>query len=244
MARFTKTVFIPNSEMAVTGTDIGYVIVWDRSLIIEGIGEQNEKRLIKIVALNELNSNLVGSEINILTTVHDKYLVCGNENGTIRFFDFYFKVVAWFSDCYLHNVKSISFSKTDPEPSQTNNEYSGDTDEVFSCSEFLVTDSNAMIAMLKSKLFEEIEPGKKKGQTIMHGIKSAISAIAVHPRLPILAIAGEAGFILLWDYIKKANTIENYDHFSKDEFTRVEFTTDGNEILVAQTNGEIRILET
>jgi len=47
-----------------------------------------------------------------------------------------------------------------------------------------------MIAMLKSKLFEEIEPGKKKGQTIMHGIKSAISAIAVHPRLPILAIAG------------------------------------------------------
>ena len=56
MARFTKTVFIPNSEMAVTGTDIGHVIVWDRSLIIEGIGEQNEKRLIKIVALNELNS--------------------------------------------------------------------------------------------------------------------------------------------------------------------------------------------
>lgn len=39
MARFTKTVFIPKSEMAVTGTDIGYVIVWDRSLIIEGIGE-------------------------------------------------------------------------------------------------------------------------------------------------------------------------------------------------------------
>ena len=255
MARFTKTVFIPNSEMAVTGTDIGYVIVWDRSLIIEGIGEQNEKRLIKIVALNELNSNLVGSEINILTTVHDKYLVCGNENGTIRFFDFYFKVVAWFSDCYLHNVKSISFSKTDPKPSHNNNEYAGDTDEIFSCSEFLVTDSNAMIAMLESKLFEEIEPAKKKGQTIMHGIKSAISAIAVHPRLPILAIAGEAGFILLWDYIKKSNTIENYEHFVKDEgketkkedhkiFTRVEFTIDGSEILVAQTNGEIRILET
>lgn len=39
MALFTKTVFIPNSEMAVTGTEIGYVIVWDRSLIIEGIGE-------------------------------------------------------------------------------------------------------------------------------------------------------------------------------------------------------------
>jgi hypothetical protein len=38
--------------MAVTGTDAGDLLVWDRSLIIEGIGEQNEKSLIKIVPLN------------------------------------------------------------------------------------------------------------------------------------------------------------------------------------------------
>jgi len=38
-AHFTKTVFIPNKEMAVTGTNAGDLLVWDRSLIIEGIGE-------------------------------------------------------------------------------------------------------------------------------------------------------------------------------------------------------------
>lgn len=38
-AHFTKTVFIPNKEMAVTGTEAGDILVWDRSLIIEGIGE-------------------------------------------------------------------------------------------------------------------------------------------------------------------------------------------------------------
>lgn len=38
-AHFTKTVFIPNKEMAVTGTNAGDILVWDRSLIIEGIGE-------------------------------------------------------------------------------------------------------------------------------------------------------------------------------------------------------------
>jgi cilia- and flagella-associated protein 251 len=132
--------------------------------------------------LNELDSNQIGTPINILTTVHDKYLVCGNNNGTIRFFDFYFKVVAWFSDCYLSTVKSISFSKTEPKPSHQSTDYDEKTDDVFKCSEFLVTDENAMICMLESKLFEEIEPAKKKGSTIMHGIKSAISAIAVHPR--------------------------------------------------------------
>lgn len=51
-ALFMKTVFIPNREMAVTGTNAGDILVWDRSLIIEGIGEQNEKRLIKIVTFN------------------------------------------------------------------------------------------------------------------------------------------------------------------------------------------------
>lgn len=52
--------------MAVTGTNAGDLLVWDRSLIIEGIGEQNEKRLIKIVTFNP-NSAV----INILLTVHD-----------------------------------------------------------------------------------------------------------------------------------------------------------------------------
>jgi hypothetical protein len=45
-------VFIPNSEVAVTGTDSGEILVFDRSLIIEGIGEADQKRLIKIVTLN------------------------------------------------------------------------------------------------------------------------------------------------------------------------------------------------
>ena len=45
--------------------------------MVDGIGEQNEKRLIKVVTLNGLNA-----KINILT-IYDKFLVCGNDNGTI-----------------------------------------------------------------------------------------------------------------------------------------------------------------
>lgn len=52
-AEYTKTVFIPGTEMAVTGTESGDLLVFDRSLIIEGIGEPNQKRVIKIVTLNQ-----------------------------------------------------------------------------------------------------------------------------------------------------------------------------------------------
>jgi hypothetical protein len=75
-------VFIPGSEVAVTGTDSGEILVFDRSLIIEGIGEADQKRLIKIVTLNNKTS------INQLLTIDRKYLVVGNSDGTIRFYDF------------------------------------------------------------------------------------------------------------------------------------------------------------
>ena len=64
-----------------------------------------------------------------------------------------------------------------------------------------MADSSSMILQLKSTLFEAIDKNKKRGQTIMFGIKSAISAIAVHPTKSLLAIAGAEGFIQIYDYI-------------------------------------------
>jgi hypothetical protein len=74
----------------------------------------------------------------------------------------------------------------------------------------------------------------------MAGIASGICGIAVHPRESIIAIAGAEGFVLLWDYKKKGDPISNYECYKKDEkavdgkiFTAIEFTPDGEEILVA-----------
>jgi len=163
---YTKTVFIPNSEMAVTGTNKGVILVWDRSLIVEGIGEQNEKRLMKVV-------NFSPEPITILTTAHDKYLVCGFGDGKIKFYDFQFKIMAWFDDLYFHRIKSISFSKKKPLPSSTKKnqlhydeeEVKGkEKEEIFACSDFLVADESALICSLQSTLFEAIKASEKKGR--------------------------------------------------------------------------------
>lgn len=88
----------------------------------------------------------------------------------------------------------------------------------------------------------------------MHGFKSSISAIAVHPTRPLLAIAGSEGFILIWDYVKKGDPIiNNYTSFGgkkdvKDKnikkfFTTMEFTPDGSELLIGQYNGYIQVLD-
>ena len=56
----------------------------------------------------------------------------------------------------------------------------------------------------------------------MCGIKSSVSAIAVHPHQSLLAIAGAEGFILLWDYIAKGDpTYHHYEQYTKDNREKV-----------------------
>lgn len=113
-------------------------------------------------------------------------------------------MAAWFENLNLYAIKSISFSNRPPEYANAEEDQ---TAESFCCSDFIVADSSAMVVQLKSRIFEAIESSKDKGETLMHGLKSAISAIAVHPKRSILAIAGAEGFIILWDYIKKGDPI-------------------------------------
>ena len=96
----------------------------------------------------------------------------------------------------------------------------------------------------------------------MHGLKSNISAIAVHPTQPILAIAGAEGFIILWDYVKKGDPIAfQFEQYTRDAkllgekkgakdskdtnkiFTVMEFTPDGEELLIGQADGEIKVVD-
>ena len=107
-AYLTQTVFIPGSTQAVTATDHGDILVWDISLIVDGIAQPNERRLIKVVTFNLMND-----PINILT-IHNEYLVTGNKDGSIKFYDFQFKICAWFEKLSLNEIKAISFALMEP----------------------------------------------------------------------------------------------------------------------------------
>ena len=133
-------------------------------------------------------------------TIDNKYLVVGNSDGNIRFYDFQFKVAAWFENLNLNAIKSISFSTK--EPVYASDERSDDNKNDFACSDFVVADSSAQVVQLKSSIFEAIA-SQDKGETLITGLQSSITAIAVPPKKPTLAIAGADGFIILWDYLKK-----------------------------------------
>jgi hypothetical protein len=78
-------------------------------------------------------------------------LVCGFDDGSVKFYDFLFKINAWFEKLGIDCVKSISFSNLPPEKvEQVKIEglsSSKDTkeDPPFMCSPFIVADSMAKI---------------------------------------------------------------------------------------------------
>ena len=57
-----------------------------------------------------------------------------------------------------------------------------------------------MVAELKATMYEAIDANKKRGITIMKGLKSAVSAIAVHPNQALLAVAQDDGWIGIYEY--------------------------------------------
>jgi hypothetical protein len=195
---FTKSVYIPNgTEQAVTGTEMGDIIVWDQSVMVSGIGDNKQKRLIKIVQL------AVDQSINVLMTVADTYLVCGTAEGKIKFYDFKYWLVSWFEDLNLNKIKSISFSNkpainassktAQNQPVAKDNNLQTD----FSCPEFIVSDSSATVIVLRPTYFEAINEMEKKKdmEVLMNGVRSHVSAVACHPTKPLVAFAIGEGYL-------------------------------------------------
>ena len=233
-ADLTSTVFIPDSSQAVSSTALGDLLVWNISCIVDGIAQQNEKRLTKVL---ELQQNIA---INTLA-IHYEYLVTGNADGSIRFYDFNLKICAWFENLELQEIKSISFADHEPilacEPDETMS-----ISKILKCSDFIVADNNALVCLLESRIFEELEPENKKGEVIFSGLKDTINCIAVHPSEPILVIGGKSGFIIRWNYESKENIINDYTYFEKEEPKTMEFSPDGKYLIEGTSTGLIRIL--
>lgn len=114
---------------------------------------------------------------------------------------------------YLSTIKSISFSKKNPvacavDPQDLEEENKDGTKKEtkeppnpFACSDFLVADSNGVVSRIEATMFQEIDRKKKRGTTLMRGVKAAISAIAVHPTVSLIAVAQDDGWIGIYDYM-------------------------------------------
>lgn len=117
---FGQTVFLPEEggNVAVTGTEEGNLVVWDIILIMEEEGNLNHRREVKSINLfGKVNAK--NPSVSLLT-LHGKYLIVGTSAGTVRFYDFRFRIICWFEDLNLSRITSITFSLTNTPPQGNN----------------------------------------------------------------------------------------------------------------------------
>lgn len=138
-------------------------------------------------------------------------MVIGASNGSIRFYDFQYRIISWFEDIDIASITNISFSSESFQENDSirlgGDEDTDDKEKPFVCPDFIVVDSEAKITLIKCTLFEEIEKNKKSGILILSSIVSPVVAITVRPNSTVLALSCENGRIYEWNFYEKNNML-------------------------------------
>lgn len=271
---FTMSLFVPDSKQALTGTEDGDLVLWDAvhgdeedelnsSTMLRATGSSADskgssrfpdRKAVKIVRLtggSELQKRVALSFLSDM----DGYLILGSSDGAVRFYDFDFRLVAWFEDMNAGPVTSVSFASSSGDPQTTgrrtnamgkltgrNDNEDGQDDEFFQVPDFIVGTSSAFIVGMNATLFAEHEPDKRRGTLLMQGINDAIHGLAAHPLYAQLALSSYSGVVQLWDYSSKRLIMMRKFETDKLRPQCLAFSPDGRKLFVGFTSGVIKIL--
>ena len=222
----TQSCFIPGTRRAVSATSDGDAVLWDCVNLPEVAS--TDRRATKLIKLHS------GALLSLQTV--GELLVSGGQDGHVRFFDYDFRVVAWFEDLDAGPICSVSFAHQ-PHALKT----PGEDGSVFSCPDFVVSTSNALVVACTAAMFEQLQPDARRGTLLVQGQDAAVHGLAAHPSLTRFASTGHSGLLQLWDYAEKRLLLMRM--FDKLLGQSLAFSPNGKLLAVGFTNGTRKLLE-
>ncbi|CAG9462461.1 unnamed protein product [Pedinophyceae sp. YPF-701] len=238
-AEFTVSNFIPATDMAVTGTVEGDVIVWASW---DGAQTVLQRRALKIIRLHY-------SAITYIATCGDM-VVTGGGDGFVRFFDPKMRLQAWFEEVSKGAITSVSFAAPtdgahghgDPALPEDPSGVSASTEEVslnkFHAPDFIVCTAQHCIVSVHAAGFNS-ETGGPEPTTIVQGITGTVADVCAHPHDHFIAIVNTAGRLEVWDTAADALV---HSCVLKDTVpTRVKYSRKGGVIAVGGAAGHLAI---
>ncbi|KTG37380.1 hypothetical protein cypCar_00010252 [Cyprinus carpio] len=105
LGSLSQSIFYYDGVLAFTATSAGNIVLWDKQT--QSVSRQPVvRKAVKLVPLQE-------EAITVLTLI-DSFIVTGDVNGHIKFYDGNLKLINVYNEFSLDPIKSISFSKEKP----------------------------------------------------------------------------------------------------------------------------------
>lgn len=259
--KFIKTIFLPETTQAMTGTTGGEVILWDKAGEENGDESEEEKKVAGeegfygAVETNPVKTlvksiKLCEGAIEWLSTM-GSYLVVAGADGAVRFYDFSIRIVAWFEDLNAGPVTSVSFAEDTGDAAIDMNGTGGGGDGAggnggaeFNVPDFVIGTRTSYVIGVEASLFAEIEPENRRGALLVQGIGDEVPSIASHPLLDRLVIACHDGTLQLWDIVGKSLlTVQSLSNEQAITLrpSSVKFDPLGKFLAVGMTSGSLKI---
>jgi len=222
---FTMTTFLPGTTQAVTATQDGDVLLWDQN----SVGDKKnatDRVAVKVVRISHKGG------IQFLGVV-GKLLVTGSDDGCVRFFDFGFRLVAWFEDMDAGPVTSVSFALASVAPLD---------DESFSVPDFLCGTTHGLVVGMQASMFEELSAEQRRGTLIVQGMDDEVHGLDTHPFLAQMAVAAYSGSVQVWDYLEHTLLIVRRFDAARMRPHVVAFDPLGRFLAIGFTNGSLKVV--
>lgn len=226
----TASVFMKNKTMALSATQMGKFILWEkyRPLNFESIKPYH--RMEKLVRMQL-------KPITVLKTIN-KYIVTGDVAGQIKFYDESLKLVNWIQDVKLGSITTISFDYNVDFNVETPEE-TLELDSILSKNAFFTP--NFVFGTSMAKIVYVTANGTKH-EVIQDNFGCPIDSIDVHPSKPLIALGGQNSLLRMINYKTRDSIASRIFDEGKMPISCLKFNHDGSMVAVGFANGKIEIL--
>ena len=246
-AQLTQSTFIPHTNKAVTATHSGHLIVFDSTSASSATAARTSATHPTVrTAIKQLK--LVRAAIRVLLCV-GSWLVCGCDDGSVRWFDYQFRIVAWWEDSLGRGeVRSLSF---DDMPVRNRQAGGGGSEAELAVPPFILATSKGKVIALSSAHLNASQPAQRKGQLLLTSFDAPVTSVHAHPTLPLFASSTTAASVSVWDTDDRrlvgSRTVyrgTSGGSGSVSAVSVVQFSPHGNMLAVGFDSGEVRLLDT
>ncbi|XP_062873714.1 cilia- and flagella-associated protein 251 [Trichomycterus rosablanca] len=223
---FSQSVFHFGGTQALSVTLAGKLVLWE---VQKGPGAcpPQSAKATKLIPLQT-------DGITVMCLC-DSFIVTGDVRGRVTFYDENFRLVYCYSEFSSDPIVSISFSKEICSGISVENQEDRTLNAKSLVSRnFVISTASAAVIHVKAQ--------GSVAQTLLKEHSESLSAVACHPKQPLVAMGSHSGILKIWDYERKVAVLSRIFHTEK-RIQCITYDPQGFYLAVGFASGTVQVLD-